>query len=236
MRMGMGMRRRKKDATFGTLLTVAVLIAGGIYFGRQLKGDTPGAGDNFAEAAHTVHTESLTDPIPVFPIDTDFEQAASMEESDPAQTTALWTVDGRGPEIAFTPAADSAPVPVRKHRIRKNEMLSTIAKTYYDNGTEKYWRHILKHNPGLNPKNLRLGTEIVIPPAPAKAHTAGAGTKRQAATNGVRTHTIRKNEKLWTIAEHYYGKGILYTKIERANPGVDPDNLKLGARLIIPAP
>ncbi len=229
------MRRRKKDATFGTLLTVAVLIAGGIYFGRRLKGDTPEAGNDFAGAAHTVHAESSSDPIPVFPIITDYEPAALMEASDPAQTTARWTAfDGRGPEIAFAPVAE--PVPVRKHRIRKNEMLSTIARKYYGNGTEKYWRHILKHNPGLSPKKLRPGTEIIIPPAPAAAHTADAGATRQAATNGVRTHTIRKNEKLWTIAEHYYGKGTLYTKIKRANPGIDPDNLKLGARLIIPAP
>ena len=234
--MGMGMRRRrKKDATFGTLLTVAVLIAGGIYFGRQLKGDTPEAGNDFAGAAHTVHAEGPVIPLPVFPIITDYEPAGSMETSDPAQTTAPWTAfDDRG--VEFAPAADSAAVPVRKHRIRKNEMLSTIAKKYYDNGTEKYWRHILKHNPGLNPKRLRLGTEIMIPPAPTKAPAADSGAKWQTATNGVRYHTIRKNEKLWTIAEHYYGKGILYTKIKRANPGLNPDNLKLGARLIIPAP
>ena len=49
-----------------------------------------------------------------------------------------------------------------------------------------------------------------------------------------RIHVIQPGERLWDIAERYYGKGHLWPKIRAANPGIDPLNLKLDAKLLIP--
>jgi nucleoid-associated protein YgaU len=49
-----------------------------------------------------------------------------------------------------------------------------------------------------------------------------------------RVHVIESGENLWTIAQAVYGNGSLYTKIIAANPGLDPKNLKVGKKLIIP--
>ena len=49
----------------------------------------------------------------------------------------------------------------RKHTIRPGDNLWNLAKQYYGDGT-KYER-IINANPGLNPDNMKPGTQIVIP-------------------------------------------------------------------------
>jgi nucleoid-associated protein YgaU len=49
-----------------------------------------------------------------------------------------------------------------------------------------------------------------------------------------RVHVIESGENLWTIAQAVYGNGALYTKIIAANPGLDPKDLKVGKKLVIP--
>lgn len=49
-----------------------------------------------------------------------------------------------------------------------------------------------------------------------------------------RTHIVRKDETLWSIAEEYYGSGPMYKKIVEANPGIDPHGIKPGQVVIVP--
>jgi len=70
--------------------------------------------------------------------------------------------------VAAPPATNNVAPPVpaavngaRKHTIRPGDNLWNLAKQYYGDGT-KYER-IINANPGLNPDNMKPGTQIVIP-------------------------------------------------------------------------
>jgi LysM repeat protein len=50
-----------------------------------------------------------------------------------------------------------------------------------------------------------------------------------------RTHVVESGESLWTISEAVYGNSKYYRQIITANPRVDPNHLKVGMVLNIPA-
>ena len=51
-----------------------------------------------------------------------------------------------------------------------------------------------------------------------------------------KTYTVRANDYLWKIAEHYYGDGAQFRRIAEAS-GIDPHSeLKVGQKLILPVP
>jgi LysM repeat protein len=54
-----------------------------------------------------------------------------------------------------------------EYSIQRNDNLSIIAKAYRDQGIKVTTDQILKVNPGLDPKNLKVGQKIFIP-APAQ--------------------------------------------------------------------
>ena len=62
------------------------------------------------------------------------------------------------------PAARKA---VTNTRSRRGDTLSIIAKAYRDQGIKVTTDQILKANPGLDPKSLKVGQKILIP-APAQ--------------------------------------------------------------------
>src|SRR5579875_470628 len=59
-------------------------------------------------------------------------------------------------------------------------------------------------------------------------------TSSSTAASKTRTHVIQKGDTFWGLAKKYYGKGTLWTKIQAANPKVDPRRLQIGKTLIIP--
>lgn len=66
---------------------------------------------------------------------------------------------------------------------------------------------------------------ITPPPAPAKPP----------ANNGVKaTHVVVSGDTLWDLAKKYYGDYYQWTKIQKANGGIDPYRVPIGKKLIIP--
>lgn len=61
-------------------------------------------------------------------------------------------------------------------------------------------------------------------PAPPPAPPAAAG----------RGYTIKPGDNLWNISKEMYGGGTKYQRILDANPGLNPDNMKPGTRIVIP--
>ena len=53
---------------------------------------------------------------------------------------------------------------------------------------------------------------------------------------GERIHVVRKGQTLWQISGMYYGKSSQANvrKIADANPGLVPDRIKVGQKLVIP--
>ncbi len=49
-----------------------------------------------------------------------------------------------------------------------------------------------------------------------------------------RNYVVKRGDRLWKIAEKYYGDGRLWRRIAKANPGINPNRLKRGAILRIP--
>jgi LysM repeat protein len=76
---------------------------------------------------------------------------------------------------------------------------------------------ILAANPGIDPYNLRIGQTICIP-ACLPNHIA---------------RIIRPGDTLYRIAQEY---NVSIASILQANPGIDPNYLRVGQRICIPLP
>ncbi|MDR0896237.1 MAG: LysM peptidoglycan-binding domain-containing protein [Oscillospiraceae bacterium] len=83
---------------------------------------------------------------------------------------------------------------------------------------------ITNANPGVNPNRLQVGQVICIPGAPAPAPNPPAGCTGTA-------HTIVRGDTYYTLAQHY---GVTVAAITAANPGVDPNALRVGQVICIP--
>lgn len=93
---------------------------------------------------------------------------------------------------------------------------------------------------------------VTAPGGRAGAHPAGAEHRTPAAAGGAGergpaaapqgskpahiTHEVKRGEFLWSLSERYLGDGSRWREIARANPGVDPDELRVGQHLRIPVP
>lgn len=75
---------------------------------------------------------------------------------------------------------------------------------------------IIAANPGINPNSLRVGQTICIPACPPN-HTAVI---------------IQPGDTLYAIAQEY---NVTVASIIGANPGIDPNYLRVGQRICIPA-
>ncbi|MHC4717224.1 MAG: LysM peptidoglycan-binding domain-containing protein, partial [Planctomycetota bacterium] len=49
-----------------------------------------------------------------------------------------------------------------------------------------------------------------------------------------RTHTVRKGDTLWSLAALYLGDGQRWRDIVSLNPGVKPQAMRIGMKLLIP--
>jgi len=141
--------------------------------------------------------------------------------------------------IVVQPPAVETPPKQQTYKIAKGDTLGAISKKFY--GTSDKWQKIVDANKdkNLNPNNLVVGTEIVIPEvekkpsAPAVTRETGGTTE----TAGGKTHTVVKGDTLYSIAKQYYGDGTKYRKVWEANkdklPKVDSP-LQVGMKLTVP--
>src|SRR5215207_8011743 len=69
-------------------------------------------------------------------------------------------------------------------------------------------------------------------PAPAPAPQPKPAPQPAAATG--RSYTIKPGDNLWNISKEVYGDATKYQRILDANPGINPDNMKPGTKIVIP--
>ena len=84
---------------------------------------------------------------------------APMPEPAPAAAPAV---------VAPTAAPSPTPAPAtgpQRYTIQPGDTLARISAVFY--GSPQHWRRIVEANPGLQPENLAVGREIVIPPPAA---------------------------------------------------------------------
>jgi len=114
----------------------------------------------------------------------------------------------------------------RKYKIRSGDILGTIAKRQL--GSSRYASRIVDLNPGLNPKSLQIGQEILLP--------AGAEVvaKQPASTSSYRLYTIRPRDSFERIARVQLGDRSRVQELLAMNPNVDPRRLLPGKKIKLP--
>ena len=138
-------------------------------------------------------------------------------------------------KTAVTPPAAPAG---RQYTIRSGDTLEAIARRELGDGQR--WRAIVELNPGLDPKNLKVGRSIALPSG-SGAETSGAPSAA-AAGGGAKdgsTYTVQKGDTLYGIARKLYGSAsdADIRRIVEANRAAVPSKdapLRPGMKLAIP--
>ncbi len=117
------------------------------------------------------------------------------------------------------------------YTVQKGDSLYLIAEKQL--GSASRWTEIRTLNK-LDSDQLREGDQLRLP---AKEEHADhpeehAGGAPEAA--GGRVHVVEEGETLGDISKQYYGTTRRWKDIVKANPGLDPDNVPVGAKLTIP--
>ena len=156
--------------------------------------------------------------------------------------------DGHAPLVdspaATQPSAGVVAVPFaaghgpRTHVVAAGENLWTISAAVY--GNSKYWNKILAANPGLNPRNLRVGKTLSIPDLRdnEKAQPADSGFATIAGDSAT-SYKVVSGDSLERIAIRLYGSAEMKDNLYEANKtliGPDENRLKVGWVLKLPQP
>lgn len=136
-----------------------------------------------------------------------------------------------------TPPADSesrtAPTDAsgrRVYTIRKGDILGEIAQR--ELGSSRHWKAILELNPGVDPKKLKPGQELVLP-VPESLSVKATDASASSAT-AWRFHTVEKGESFYIISKKLYGTVAMTDEIQALNPRVDPRRLRAGMEIKVP--
>jgi nucleoid-associated protein YgaU len=127
-----------------------------------------------------------------------------------------------------TPPVRPVAQKIRTHTVRDGDNLESISRRFL--GKRHLWREILAINPGVNERNLKLGTVLKIPAR--KASSAPVRTGRRG-----RTYIVREGDSAWKIAAKHYGrkKADEYSKrILIQNHIRDAGALKAGMKISLP--
>ncbi|HEX3044483.1 MAG TPA: LysM domain-containing protein [Bacillota bacterium] len=123
---------------------------------------------------------------------------------------------GRTICIPAVPRPGTCPAGRTPYIIRAGDTLFSLAERF---GTTV--AAILAANPGLDPNALRIGQNICIP---GVLPPTGCPT-------GTTTYTIRAGDTLFSLAQRF---GTTVAAILAANPGLNPNALRIGQNICIP--
>lgn len=133
--------------------------------------------------------------------------------------------------VAGKPAPIAPPPPgateeARTVVVQKGETLQKIAAR--ELGDASRWRVLVEWNPGLDPKRLKRGQELRLPP-PARAAPVRAAA-------AVRLHEVAPEDTLQSLAARYYGDRARWVDLLDANRDQlkGPGDLKVGSKIRIP--
>lgn len=160
-------------------------------------------------------------------------------------TTGLPPISGPGTTTPHTDPLSQAPLPMpapvtievpapvsesKTHTVANGELLGDIALKYY--GSSKSWKKIQEANPGVDPKNLKVGQKLVIPGVAPKPSTDAGATV--VAGPGEKTYTVKKGDSLYSIAQKELGLAAKWKEIQKLNGDVSSSDLKIGQTLKLP--
>ncbi|HOY67438.1 MAG TPA: LysM domain-containing protein [Candidatus Ozemobacteraceae bacterium] len=131
--------------------------------------------------------------------------------------------------------------------VKAGDTLQTVAERYY--GSADHVRTIADLNFIEARAAVKPGEEIIVDVRPLSGSKTAAGKKESvkapaapaavspsiADAQGGRRYTVQDGDTLAIIAKRFYGKATKAGLLMKANPGLNPKNLKIGTELVIPA-
>lgn len=125
------------------------------------------------------------------------------------------------------PGSDPAlsPAKATSHIIAKGESIRSIARKYGLTQDD-----LERANPKIDFTTLKSGSKLIIPATVSTTENTAADTARLK-PSGI-THTITETDTFYTIAKKY---GSTEAAVAAENPGVNPNRLRPGSKINIPA-
>lgn len=113
----------------------------------------------------------------------------------------------------------NSPQDVRQTTSNQNKHVIKKGDTFWGLEEEHGWTHgtLQQLNPGLDPKSLKIGSEIVIPGEPAAAASAPKTY-----------YTIQEGDTFWGLEDAW---GLAHGTLQQLNPGQNPRTLQIGQRI-----
>ncbi len=122
----------------------------------------------------------------------------------------------------------------RTHMVAPEDNFSTLAERYY--GSQSYAGLLVQANPNVDPRRMKIGSPIKIPPL--NLDDVGAPARSDAREVGTRPYYVQEGDSLYAIADAKLGTGARWSEIYELNKaaiGADPSRLKVGVVLTLPA-
>jgi LysM repeat protein len=125
------------------------------------------------------------------------------------------------------PSSDPALAPAKNttHIVAKGETFRSIARKY---GLMQ--DDLERANPKVDVAAPKAGTKMIIP-APAIVTGNGYADADKSKPSSEITHTVTEKDTFYTIGKKY---GLTEDAVAQANPGVNPNRLRPGSKLVIP--
>ncbi len=178
----------------------------------------------------------------------------SNELTAPGEVTIGNAFDAQGNPVAWTAPTNKGQETT--YTVKSGDSLAKIARK--ELGSETRWNEIAQLNPGLNAKNLKVGQSILLPTGTATASTVVADSTQTAPvtaaapkpvvakpvvakpaaapkSKGGRTYVVKSGDTLAKIAARECGSSKAATQIAALNPNINPDRIKVGDKLVLPA-
>lgn len=164
------------------------------------------------------------------------------EDPRTESTTSIAPTDASVSTIAV-PSRPVTPVPqwgeqFETHTIKAGDTITELARLYY--GDVRYVGVLLRANPlVIDPANIPIGTIITIPDVDdaAPPPTVDSRPFTESPLSSAHTHVVRKGDTLYTIARLQLKAAARWKEIYELNKAVigdDPNQLPLGASLVLP--
>ncbi|HEX7652653.1 MAG TPA: LysM peptidoglycan-binding domain-containing protein, partial [Verrucomicrobiae bacterium] len=131
------------------------------------------------------------------------------------------------PPVTSVPAPVESTLPGSSYEVVKGDTLATIAKAHHITLKE-----LQAANPGVDSKHLKIKQKLTIPAGSASAVSAPATALAADATGASETYTVKSGDSLTKISKKY---GVSIKALKAANPKLDVNHIKVGAKLVIPA-
>jgi nucleoid-associated protein YgaU len=147
-------------------------------------------------------------------------------EVDHTEDTASNPID---PDPKVIPVNDDQGQHFTNYTVKVDDTLGEIASK--ELGSFKMWRELASLNGIIDPSRIRPGMIIRLPQATQKSLSPQPSSMLE---SGTTVYIVIAGDTLSSIADEYYGDVNLFRRIAKANPTIDPNNIAIGMRLVIP--